>query len=254
MGQKLLINESDKKHILKLYKLNENKELEVFPIDGGYNIGYDKDWDNFSSPQSTANSDFSKRATHSGAGGHLKGHFGVDIFGVRGTPIVAPVDGVVKLNFGNGNTVIIQDEDGYSHWLGHLDSISVDDGKVVEAGTKVGTLGDSGNAKGTAPHLHYNVYPTSKGFYSSEDPINDLKNAIGKTPESSNSDIFDFTTLDDKIIGGIKSLYNKLKGGYNDVASVVKPDTHYAETSDGILSILKSKGPEFINGLKNLFA
>jgi murein DD-endopeptidase MepM/ murein hydrolase activator NlpD len=256
MGQKLLISESDKEHIRKLHKLKEAKELEVFPIDGGFNIGYDKDWDNFSNPQSTANSDFSKSPTGHGAGGHPKGHFGVDIFGVRGTPIVAPVDGVVKLNFGNGNTVIIQDKDGYSHWLGHLDSVSVRDGEVVDAGTKVGTLGDTGNARGTAPHLHYNVYPTSGGFYSAEDPIDDLRDAIGKGPGASHNDngIFDFTTLDDKIIGGIKSLYNKLKGGNNDVASVIKPDTHYADTSSDILSILKTKGPEIINVLKNLFA
>jgi hypothetical protein len=51
MGQKLIISESDKEHIRKLHKLNEAKELEVFPIDGGFNIGYDKDWDNFSNPQ-----------------------------------------------------------------------------------------------------------------------------------------------------------------------------------------------------------
>jgi hypothetical protein len=30
MGQKLIISESDKKHIRKLYKLKEDKELEVF--------------------------------------------------------------------------------------------------------------------------------------------------------------------------------------------------------------------------------
>ena len=56
MGQKLIISESDKEHIRKLYRLKESKELDVFPIDGGFNIGYDKDWSNFSNPRSTANS------------------------------------------------------------------------------------------------------------------------------------------------------------------------------------------------------
>jgi murein DD-endopeptidase MepM/ murein hydrolase activator NlpD len=255
MGQKLVISESDKEHIRKLHKLKESKELDVFPIDGGFNIGYDKDWSNFSNPRSTANSDFSKKSTHAGAGGHPKGHFGIDIFGNRGTPIVAPVGGVVKLNFSNGNTVIIQDKDGYSHWLGHLDSISVKNGELVNSGTKVGTLGNTGNAKSTAPHLHYNVYPTSRGFYAGEDPIDDLKDAIGKGPGSSNGDdnVFDLTSLDDKIIGGLKSLHDKIKGGGNDAASLVKPKINYKKASDVILSILKNKGAEIIKGLKNLF-
>ena len=162
---------------------------------------------------------------------------------------------MVKLNFGNGNTVIIQDKDGYSHWLGHLDSISVKNGELVKSGTKVGTLGNTGNARGTAPHLHYNVYPTSKGFYGGEDPIEDLKDAIGKGPGSSNGDsnIFDLTTLDDKIIGGLKSLHDKIKGGGNDASSLVKPKINYKKASDVIQSILKNKGTEIIKGLKNLF-
>lgn len=256
MGQKLIITESDKNHIKKLYNLKESKELEVFPIDGGYNIGYDKDWDNWSNPQGTANSDFSKSPTGHGAGGHPRGHFGIDIFGQRGTPIVAPVDGKVKLNFGNGNTVIIEDLDGFSHWLGHLDSITVDDGEFVDAGTKVGTLGDTGNAKGTAPHLHYNVYPTNQGFYGAEDPIEDLKDAIGKSPSMAHDDAgFKFSDLDDKIVDGIKSLYNKVTG--NDVsktttASVSKP--YVASTADEIWSIVKTKGSEFVDALKNMFA
>ena len=214
MRQKLIITESDKEHIRKLYKLKEDKKLEVFPIDGGYNIGYDKNWDNFSNPRSTANSDFSKKSTHAGAGGHPKGHFGIDIFGKRGTPILAPVDGVVKLDFGNGNTVIIKDKDGYSHWLGHLDSILVKNGQSVNSGTKVGTLGDTGNAKGTAPHLHYNVYRTSGGFYSAEDPLDDLKNAIGKgsskvmnndKPKQKDKE----TESDVDLINDLKKVYNK---------------------------------------------
>ena len=249
MGSRLIITESDKNHIKNLYNLKESKELEVFPVDGGFNIGYDEDWDNFSNPRGTANSDFSKKATGSGAGGHPKGHFGIDIFGQRGTPIVAPVDGKVKLNFGNGNTVIIEDLDGFSHWLGHLDSITVEDGDMVDAGTKVGTLGDTGNAKGTAPHLHYNVYPTNRGFYGAEDPIDDLKDAIGKSPSDASDFGFKFGNLDDKIISAIKSLTGNDPS--NLTSSTSKP--YIADTSDDILSIIKNKGSEFINALKNMF-
>jgi murein DD-endopeptidase MepM/ murein hydrolase activator NlpD len=203
-------------------------ELDVFPVHGPYNIGYDRSWDNFNNPIGTANSDFSKKPTGHGAGGHPKGHYGIDIFGPRGTDIVSPVKGKVQLHFGNGNTVIINDLNGYSHWLGHLDSITVKDGELVAAGTKVGTLGNTGNAKGTSPHLHYNLYTTSRGFYSGEDPLNVLKNAIGKTPtgyeqppssdeyissssSSSSSRGSDISTSGDATPEMLKQLIEKLK-------------------------------------------
>lgn len=253
MGQRLIITESDKNHIKKLYNLKESKELEVFPVDGGYNIGYDKNWDDWGNPQGTANSDFSKSPTGHGANGHPKGHFGVDIFGEKGTPIVAPVDGKVKINTGNGNTVIIQDLDGYSHWLGHLDSITVNDGEFVDAGTEVGTLGNTGNAAGTEPHLHYNVYPTDQGFYAAEDPIDDLKDAVGKSPGMARFDLgFKFSDLDDKIIDNIKSLKDTSDGASkNSSTSGSKP--YVANTTDEISSIVKSKGDKFVNALKNMF-
>lgn len=229
--------------------LREGTELDVFPVDGGFNIGWDEDAKNFNDPKGTANSDFSEKPTYAGAGGHLKGHFGIDIFGKRGTPIVAPVGGKIKLHFGNGNTVIVQDVDGYSHWLGHLDSITVKDGEFVKAGTQVGTLGDSGNAKGTTPHLHYNVYPTKGGFYSGKDPIKDLKAAIGKKPSSVQDDEFDFSELDGGIISKIKSLYKDLTGG-----SKMKPEIVKADDAEDILTIVKNKGKEFIQGLENLLS
>jgi murein DD-endopeptidase MepM/ murein hydrolase activator NlpD len=173
--------------------LNESlSQIDTFPVAGGqYNIGWDKDWDDFSNPSATANSDFTRKATNAGAGGHKNGHIGVDIFGKRGTPIVAPVNGKVKYG-GNGLTVIVQDDKtGLSHWLGHLESITVKEGEFVSAGQQVGTLGNSGNASGTAPHLHYNVYKTSSGFNSGEDPIEILKGAISKstnTPIKKNED------------------------------------------------------------------
>jgi murein DD-endopeptidase MepM/ murein hydrolase activator NlpD len=238
MGQRLIITESDKNHIKKLYNLNESKELEVFPVDGGYNIGYDKDFKNWDNPQGTANSDFSKSATGYGAGGHKKGHFGVDIFGQKGTPIVAPVDGKVKLNFGNGNTVIIEDPDGFSHWLGHLDSITVKDGQFVEAGTKVGTLGNTGNASGTEPHLHYNVYPTKQGFYGGEDPIEDLKDAIGKSPGMAKND------------SGSK--FSDLNKNVDDV-SKTSNSAGSTENYDKMMLNIVTKGDEYANALKSMF-
>ena len=137
-----------------------------------------------------------------------------------------------------------------------MDSITVDDGEFVDAGTKVGTLGDTGNAKGTAPHLHYNVYPTNQGFYAAEDPIDDLKDAIGKSPSMAHDDEgFKFSDLDDKVVDGIKSLYNKVVGNdtvTSSTPSVSKP--YVASTAEEIWDIVKSKGSQFIDALKNMFS
>lgn len=219
--------------------------LSNFPIQGGrYNIGYDDDWDDFSNPMGTANSDFSTKPTYAGAGKHLKGHIGVDIFGQRGTPILAPVNGRVKYG-GNGLTVIIEDpETGYSHWLGHLDSRTVDEGVFVFAGQQVGTLGDSGNAKGTAPHLHYNIYKTNQGFYSGEDPLDILKSAINKTPKKPEE-------IEYKDLGpNFKKSFVKL---FDDEEKTEEGDVK-ADNEIDLWDKMKTAGKVFFNKLKDLFS
>ena len=39
-----------------------------------------------------------------------------------------------------------------------MTALGLAEGDVVEAGAALGTVGDSGNARGTPPHLHYGVY------------------------------------------------------------------------------------------------
>lgn len=235
--------------LMGLDPLEEGKKLEVFPVGGGkYNIGYDDDWDDFSDPIGTANSDFSSKPTGSGVDGHPKGHHGIDIFGPRGAAIYAPVDGVVKIDKNNGNTVIIQDKDGYSHWLGHLEEITTDEGILVKAGTKVGTLGNTGNAEKTAPHLHYNVYKTDDGFYSASSPLDNLKDAIGKKAD------------DEFEIGNEtpEDFLSKLEKAYDDFVDDLtgdnkegdeKPEEAKADSEEDMFDILLTKGKEFISKL-----
>ena len=247
--KRLIISEEEKKHILKAHSINETlPDLKSFPIGGGrYNIGYDQKWDDWNNPMGTANSDFSRHATHAGAGGHPHGHIGVDIFGPRGTPILAPVDGKVKFG-SNGLTVIIEDpETGFSHWLGHLDSRTIKEGDFVFAGQQVGTLGDSGNAKGTAPHLHYNIYRTSGGFYTGEDPLDTLKRAIGKKSGnlSGNPSEKKFEDLGDKF----KKTFKKLFGfEEKDEKGNVK-----AKDEVDVWNKMKIAGNVFFDKIKKMF-
>jgi len=90
-------------------------------------------------------------------------HLGTDVFAAHGTPVRAPVDGVARSANGGlgGLTVKVFMADGTYFYLAHLSAL-VDgfaDGMAVRTGDIVGYVGDSGNARGGAPHLHIGIYP-----------------------------------------------------------------------------------------------
>jgi len=146
-------------------------QLETFPIAGGrYNIGYDRDWNNFNSSTATHNSDFSRSPTDAN---HPSGHQGVDIFAPKGQPVVSPVTGLIehvgRTSVG-GNCITIRRGDE-RFYMAHLDSLQdLRAGQTIHAGDAVGTVGNTGNAQGTAPHVHFSIYRGSGGYYSN--PIN----------------------------------------------------------------------------------
>lgn len=100
--------------------------------------------------------------TWGGARSGGRTHEGIDIFAVRGTPILSTTEGVV-LNVGpnnlGGRTVMVLGPGGQRHYYAHLEKYpDLERGDWVDAGDVVGYVGDSGNAKGTPPHLHYGIY------------------------------------------------------------------------------------------------
>ncbi|GAA5534426.1 M23 family metallopeptidase [Deinococcus aluminii] len=103
--------------------------------------------------------------TWGGARSGGRRHEGVDIFAPRGTPIHATTRGIV-LNVGEnrlgGRTVMLLGPGGQRHYYAHLDRYAdLRAGQWIEAGTVVGYVGDSGNARGTPTHLHYGIYTAS---------------------------------------------------------------------------------------------
>jgi transcriptional regulator with XRE-family HTH domain len=78
----------------------------------------------------------------------------------RGAPVIATHDGIARVYPGSwpgGNFVRIENrETGWITAYGHLDSIMVSEGQIVQRGAQIGTVGSTGYA--TGPHLHYEIW------------------------------------------------------------------------------------------------
>jgi murein DD-endopeptidase MepM/ murein hydrolase activator NlpD len=117
--------------------------LKVFPVAGDYS--YSADY---------------------GAGRHQGRHEGVDIMADRNTPLVAVDDVTVKrltrAETGLGGIwVWLVRADGTEYYYAHMASIApgIDVGTRLTAGQVVGGVGNTGDARYGAPHLHFEVHP-----------------------------------------------------------------------------------------------
>lgn len=100
-------------------------------------------------------------------------HNAIDIMGARGLRIVAACAGTVATSWrtrngehpgvgtsvnGGNYVVIIDNRTRYYHYYAHMEAPSVvRSGQTIAAGQLLGYLGDTGKARGTPPHLHYQV-------------------------------------------------------------------------------------------------
>jgi murein DD-endopeptidase MepM/ murein hydrolase activator NlpD len=86
-------------------------------------------------------------------------HSGVDIAAPRGTAVVSPANGIVRLAAKDmylmGNTLMIDHGLGLVSIFIHLDSISAGEGEPVAQGDTVARVGKTGRA--TGPHLHWGI-------------------------------------------------------------------------------------------------
>ncbi len=88
-------------------------------------------------------------------------HKGVDIFAKKGTAIKPATYGIVlytgTLGIG-GNVVCILSPKWKIHYYAHMQETKTSILSFVNQSTVIGTVGDSGNAKGKPLHLHYGVW------------------------------------------------------------------------------------------------
>jgi murein DD-endopeptidase MepM/ murein hydrolase activator NlpD len=90
-------------------------------------------------------------------------HNGLDICSNKGTPIIAPADGVVYRRGQHrylGKYIRINHGRGITTTYGHLSGLSVERGQKVKRGDIIGFMGNTGRSVGT--HLHYSLKVKTK--------------------------------------------------------------------------------------------
>jgi len=118
-------------------------------------------------------------------------HAGIDIGVPTGTDIIACGQGRVvlaRMRIVTGNTVVLEHLPGVYSLYYHMDSITVSEGSIVEAGTLIGKAGATGLA--TGPHLHWEIRVSGENadpdvFLAR--PVLDKKSILNKMMEESNN-------------------------------------------------------------------
>lgn len=110
-------------------------------------------------------------------------HHGDDLFAPTGTPVVAVAAGVV-FSVGwqhlGGRRLWLIDGSGNEYYYAHLSRYgrAARDGERVRAGQVLGYVGDTGDAEGTPPHLHFELHPArllALGYDGAVDPTGYLR-------------------------------------------------------------------------------
>ena len=93
-------------------------------------------------------------------------HQGTDVFGEMGGDVFAITDGTVtttKTGARSGLFLALTGDNGDQYWYMHLSAFVVRAGTRVSAGQLIARNGDTGNARGKTPHIHFELHPGGGG-------------------------------------------------------------------------------------------
>jgi murein DD-endopeptidase MepM/ murein hydrolase activator NlpD len=122
--------------------------------------------------------------------GGARVHDAIDIMAPNGTPVVAAAPGVVEKLFfskgGGGITAYVRSEDKrWLYYYAHLDDYApgLQEGQRVDRGSRIGTVGSTGNASPSGPHLHFAIHRMEPGDdWHQGSPVNPYPLLAGKQP------------------------------------------------------------------------
>jgi murein DD-endopeptidase MepM/ murein hydrolase activator NlpD len=94
-----------------------------------------------------------------------RAHKGTDMFAAWDEPIYAVRSGTVSTGNGGlgGKSIWLVGDNGIAFYYAHLSGFNVSSGQSVSQGQTIGFNGNSGNASGGPPHLHFEIHPGGRG-------------------------------------------------------------------------------------------
>lgn len=94
-----------------------------------------------------------------------RSHRGTDMMAAWNETVFAVAPGTVYARNGGlgGKTLWLIADNGTGYYYAHLNDWAVGNGARVERGQAVGFNGNSGNARGGSPHLHFEIHPGGRG-------------------------------------------------------------------------------------------
>lgn len=88
-------------------------------------------------------------------------HAGTDMFAAWNEPMYAVQAGTILISNSalGGKSIWLRADNGFAYYYAHLNDWAVSNGQRVRQGQTIGYNGDTGNARGGSPHLHFQMHP-----------------------------------------------------------------------------------------------